>query len=699
MFSRILVAAIVVFLAPAVLASQAPPAPGAPRSSEAALRYALLVVEDARPVTRADAGPLLRALGHPSPVIVRQAVRALGRLEQAGFAPDIARVLGDRDPFVRAEAANALAQAAGADTGVVDAAAAALRMRLETERDPAVRGALCDALGRLPYATPDARVPAERVLVRELDAEFSPVALRLPAVRGLESLIRRARGSTFAAEPRTIAALRRAALGTSRARGTGDEDRARRVAVLALNAAGAVDDTYARLVIDHDSEVRRAAVAGLGVPGAPAALRQELLPPALADPSPMIRYEALRVHARHDAAAACGPQQAAAADTNAHVALLALDQLATACPGDNGATALLTTLAGTPDDPAKAPGTWHHRAHALVALARRAPDAARPHLAAAAADARWHLRMYAARAAATLGDAAVLNALAGDAQANVAQAALEGLAQVRKHDADDVFLAGLASESYPVVMAAAAALEGTPRQADAAPALLRALARITAEQRDTSRDVRLAVLTRLAAVGGAAQAGALESYLSDPDPQIAAKAADTLTTWTGTRHAASTTRVATLPLPPRAELSAAPQRLRVTMAGGRTFEIRLFTDEAPVAAWRVARLAGRGYYDGLTWHRILPNFIIQGGSPGADEFVGDGPFMRDELGRRSHDRGTVGISTRGHDTGDAQLFVNLIDNPRLDHDYTVVGAVVAGLDVVDAILEGDVMVKVEAIIP
>jgi cyclophilin family peptidyl-prolyl cis-trans isomerase len=67
--------------------------------------------------------------------------------------------------------------------------------------------------------------------------------------------------------------------------------------------------------------------------------------------------------------------------------------------------------------------------------------------------------------------------------------------------------------------------------------------------------------------------------------------------------------------------------------------------------------------------------------------------MRDEVGRVGHTRGTVGISTRGRDTGDAQIFINLVDNPRLDHEYTVFG-IVTGMDVVDTILEGDRMTRV-----
>ncbi len=86
--------------------------------------------------------------------------------------------------------------------------------------------------------------------------------------------------------------------------------------------------------------------------------------------------------------------------------------------------------------------------------------------------------------------------------------------------------------------------------------------------------------------------------------------------------------------------------------------------------------------------------MIQGGSPGANEFIGDGPYTRDELTVRSHLRGTVGVSTRGRDTGDGQIFVNLVDNPRLDHNYTIFAEVVEGMDFVDDILEGAIIERI-----
>jgi cyclophilin family peptidyl-prolyl cis-trans isomerase len=114
-------------------------------------------------------------------------------------------------------------------------------------------------------------------------------------------------------------------------------------------------------------------------------------------------------------------------------------------------------------------------------------------------------------------------------------------------------------------------------------------------------------------------------------------------------------------------------------------------------AARILELARLGYYNGSSWHRVEPDFVIQGGSPGANEYVGFSQFLRDELGTVPHTRGTVGMSTRGHDTGDAQWFVNLKDNLRLGRDYTVFAEVVDGMDVVDGVLEGDVILSIEEI--
>jgi cyclophilin family peptidyl-prolyl cis-trans isomerase len=127
------------------------------------------------------------------------------------------------------------------------------------------------------------------------------------------------------------------------------------------------------------------------------------------------------------------------------------------------------------------------------------------------------------------------------------------------------------------------------------------------------------------------------------------------------------------------------------MLQGGDVEIRLWPWVAPTNAFRLYEMVRTHALDGLTFHRVVPNFVVQGGSPGANEYAGHGAFTRDEVGLPVQWRGTVGVSTRGRDTGDGQIYVNLVDNVRLDHDYTILGEVVSGMDVVDVILEGDVM--------
>jgi cyclophilin family peptidyl-prolyl cis-trans isomerase len=133
------------------------------------------------------------------------------------------------------------------------------------------------------------------------------------------------------------------------------------------------------------------------------------------------------------------------------------------------------------------------------------------------------------------------------------------------------------------------------------------------------------------------------------------------------------------------------------MEGGQQIGIRLDPVRAPLMSTRFLRLTNRNYFDGLTFHRVVPNFVIQGGSPGANEYAGDKLFVKDEISARTHAAGTVGLSTRGRDTGDAQFFINLVDNPRLDFEYTVFGTVCSGNP--NNVMEGDRIVNVTFVAP
>lgn len=382
-------------------------------------------------------------------------------------------------------------------------------------------------------------------------------------------------------------------------------------------------------------------------------------PPTWSEPAWRMRYRAL-AERRDD----CAAMRAALADSVWHVRLRAADLVGTGCARDDD---LLGTLRAWADDPlgtrASPRAPWHAAAHALIALARVAPDQARARIAAARISQNPWLRGYVARTAVELKDTALLRQLAADPDDNVKELAIEGLSQLIAHGADDVYLEALNASGVQAVRAGARALKGSPRP-DVAPRVLEAYERIRRGGSETARDARVALL----------EAAGRPASDDRPPPSDFALPADAVSLALG-----------------------ADVRLRVTLAGGASFVVRLRGDVAPIMAARVLALARQGYYDGLTWHRVEPDFVIQGGGPGANEYVGYRHYLRDELGTVPHARGTVGVSTRGHDTGDAQWFVNLKDNLRLGRDYTVFAEVTEGMEVVDGILEGEIMTRVSVL--
>ena len=239
-------------------------------------------------------------------------------------------------------------------------------------------------------------------------------------------------------------------------------------------------------------------------------------------------------------------------------------------------------------------------------------------------------------------------------------------------------------------------MEGSSLGFPAGSAAMTAFERISAMRRETTRDARRALLARVEELGTSALAGRMEPFLQDFDPQVAEDAARILSAWQGRDRQANPQAPDPVPLPTATELREL-ERTTVTlhMQRGDSIVIRPLPYLALTNSHRFVRLAREGYFDGLTFHRWVPNFVIQGGSPGANESAGDGPYTRDEVSLLPHWRGTVGLSTRGHDTGDGQIFINLIDNVRLNHDYTIYGVVTSEMDVVDAVVEGDVILRAE----
>ena len=113
--------------------------------------------------------------------------------------------------------------------------------------------------------------------------------------------------------------------------------------------------------------------------------------------------------------------------------------------------------------------------------------------------------------------------------------------------------------------------------------------------------------------------------------------------------------------------------------------------EAPMTVNNFVALARDGYYDGVTFHRVVPRFVIQGGDPTGTGSGGPGYQFQDEAVKRPYKAGTVAMANAGPNTNGSQFFICLEDQPGLPPNYTIFGDTVAGMDVVRNIRVGDVM--------
>jgi len=124
----------------------------------------------------------------------------------------------------------------------------------------------------------------------------------------------------------------------------------------------------------------------------------------------------------------------------------------------------------------------------------------------------------------------------------------------------------------------------------------------------------------------------------------------------------------------------------------------LFDDDAPGTVANFEKLSKEGYYDGLTFHRVIPGFVIQGGCPNGDGRGGPGYTIKCELdgNRQHHDRGVLSMAHAGRNTGGSQFFIchTRQSTQHLDRNHTVFGKVIEGVDIVDQIRPGDKMDKV-----
>ncbi|ATU07426.1 peptidylprolyl isomerase [Methanohalophilus portucalensis] len=125
--------------------------------------------------------------------------------------------------------------------------------------------------------------------------------------------------------------------------------------------------------------------------------------------------------------------------------------------------------------------------------------------------------------------------------------------------------------------------------------------------------------------------------------------------------------------------------------------LELFENDAPRTVANFEKLIKQGFYNGLDFHRVIPDFVIQGGCPKGDGTGGPGYTIKCEINPRKHTKGALSMAHAGKDTGGSQFFITHSPQSHLDGMHTVFGKVIEGMDVVYKIKPGDVMNRLRVV--
>lgn len=645
---------------------------------EIATAATLLRLEDRREY---DPAALALAAQAPGAEVRRRAALAAGRIRDRRALPLLRGLLGDADTAVAAVAAFALGHLG--DTTAVPALTPWLDPAQAVAR-PTVVAAAAEALGKVPTA-------AGRDAVRDF-------LLHAPATRPGEAV-----GAALLAgwrfrepvEPATVARW----LSHPDA-----EVRWRAAYALARRPMARGTEALAPLAGDPDARVRSFVARALTAAPADstplgAARAREILLRLTGDADRGVRINAIRALGTHTTADAAAVLVRLLGDTDAQVALTAAESLGRQGTKAAAATEPLRALAL---DAAAPIGV---RSAALSALGEVASADAVATASRLVLDPSWRMRAAAGRALAAAGQEGRLavETPLRDADPRVVAAVVVGSVAAAGDSALRIRDLLVDALGHPDVGVRTAALGGFARLADPAtlPLLLDAFARA---QADTLNDAALAALDALGALKSEAAARSflarfprsadalvrLRAVTAFGDSAVVRAWGPALPLETG-RTMDDYLRVVRERVVPA--LSGARSRVRITTNRG-DIVAELFAADAPLTVASFLTLARAGYFDAQEWPRVVPNFVIQGGDPRGDTSGGPGYTIRDEINRHPYERGTVGMALSGPDTGGSQFFITHSPHPHLDGGYTVFGRVVEGMDVVDAILQGDRIIRV-----
>ncbi|HEY3452822.1 MAG TPA: peptidylprolyl isomerase [Myxococcales bacterium] len=278
--------------------------------------------------------------------------------------------------------------------------------------------------------------------------------------------------------------------------------------------------------------------------------------------------------------------------------------------------------------------------------------------------------------------------LAKGPMGRVRAAAAAGLAELGTDASKKAVLALLADPEWLVASEAASAVEAA-KIAEAGPALAALLERAKGEP---ASDAAQAALSAVGALKLQAALPVAQRLVTEGTPLVRQAAARAVAALTGTMP--MTTPPPWEPGPYAGEPLRDPLLVRLTTDRGLV-RIQLDPRESPMTVASFVSLVRKGFYKGLGFHRVVPDFVAQGGDPTGSGSGGPGYSVRCEVNRLRYQNGSVGMALSGKDTGGSQFFVTVAPHPHLDGRYTVFGQVVEGMEVVRALVEGDCILDAE----
>jgi cyclophilin family peptidyl-prolyl cis-trans isomerase/HEAT repeat protein len=272
---------------------------------------------------------------------------------------------------------------------------------------------------------------------------------------------------------------------------------------------------------------------------------------------------------------------------------------------------------------------------------------------------------------------------------------LRTYAVVKTDDLEDILRQRLKDHDVIVRSTSAELLADQPPNEENAQALIAALP-VALRDQDLN-DAALAILDALAKQKSAAANDAIKTALDSSDHLIRRRAVALLkANGVGDfSNRIGTVKTRYTDADYRRALARGGKKVTATVVTSKgAFTIDFLPDEAPLTVDNFIQLARKGYFNGQTIPRVVPNFVVQAGDPRGDQNGGPGYQIRCEVNEVPYERGAVGMALSGKDTGGSQWFVTHSPQPHLDGGYTVFGRVIRGMDVVDNIARGDIIRRV-----